>query len=253
MNEELAPSGFMRYAPDGHFIFAAFASAFLLKVPVIVSLLPFVALIREQLLRPEFSALLSKPDEEEIFDLIGTLIQKLSSSSIAIDDRHTPKLYARFLATLLGKYRRDGQGATVGRLQTIPPSSMGGPGNGGGGMGGGGGEYQQFSVAQEQSGYQSAGYQPTPPQQPQTPIYRPEATYAAGAGPIQFGNDLEYYSFEYGNGNGNVNGVVGSPGGADVEMLASIQALKNPEWWQGMLMPGYVLYLFYRSDIDNSS
>ncbi len=97
MNEELAPSGFMRYAPDGHFIFAAFASAFLLKVPVIVSLLPFVALIREQLLRPEFSALLSKPDEEEIFDLIGTLIQKLSSSSIAIDDRHTPKLYARFL------------------------------------------------------------------------------------------------------------------------------------------------------------
>lgn len=222
MNEELAPSGFMRYAPDGHFIFAAFASAFLLK-----------------LLRPEFSALLSKPDEDEIFDLIGTLIQKLSSSSIAIDDRHTPKLYARFLATLLGKYRRDGQGATVGRLQTIPPSSMGGPGSGGGGMGGGGGEYQQFSVAQEQSGYHPASYQPTQQQQPQTPIYRPEATYAAGAGPIQFGNDLEYYSFEYGNGAVNGNGVVGSPGAADVDMLASIQALKNPEWWQGMLMPGF--------------
>ncbi|KAK0440559.1 hypothetical protein EV421DRAFT_779645 [Armillaria borealis] len=92
---------------------------------------------------------------------------------------------------------------------------------------------------QEQSGYHPAGYQPTQQQQPQTPIYRPEATYAAGAGPIQFGNDLEYYSFEYGNGAVNGNGVVGSPGSADVDMLASIQALKNPEWWQGMLMPGF--------------
>jgi hypothetical protein len=32
MNDDLVPSGFMRYAPDGHFIFASFASAFLLKV-----------------------------------------------------------------------------------------------------------------------------------------------------------------------------------------------------------------------------
>ncbi|KAL1755599.1 fungal-specific transcription factor domain-containing protein, partial [Schizophyllum commune] len=31
MVDKLAPSGYMRYAPDGHFIFASFASAFLLK------------------------------------------------------------------------------------------------------------------------------------------------------------------------------------------------------------------------------
>ena len=30
--DNLGPSGYFRYAPDGHFVFAAFASAFLLKV-----------------------------------------------------------------------------------------------------------------------------------------------------------------------------------------------------------------------------
>ena len=30
--DTLAPSGYFRYAPDGHFVFASFASAFLLKV-----------------------------------------------------------------------------------------------------------------------------------------------------------------------------------------------------------------------------
>ena len=37
MVEKLAPSGYMRYAPDGHFIFASFASAFLLKVNHLLS------------------------------------------------------------------------------------------------------------------------------------------------------------------------------------------------------------------------
>ncbi|PBK98373.1 hypothetical protein ARMGADRAFT_574936 [Armillaria gallica] len=39
---------------------------------------------------------------------------------------------------------------------------------------------------------------------------------------------LNRFSFEYGNGNVSGNGVIGSPGGAKVDMLVSIQALKNP-------------------------
>lgn len=62
---------------------------------------------------------MTKGQENNIFDLIGRLIQILSSSRIAIDDRHTPKLYARFLAGLLSRHRRDG--TTVGRLQPVPP------------------------------------------------------------------------------------------------------------------------------------
>ncbi|KAK0214589.1 hypothetical protein IW262DRAFT_1466364 [Armillaria fumosa] len=80
-----------------------------------------------KLLRPEFSALLTKPDEDDISDLIGIPIQKPSSSSIAIDERHTPKLHVRFLAIVLGKYRHDARErlSDVYRL-----SLLGGPGNG---------------------------------------------------------------------------------------------------------------------------
>jgi hypothetical protein len=73
---------------------------------------------------------LTKGQENNIFDLIGRLIQTLSSPKIAIDDRHTPKLYARFLAGLLSGHRRDG--AAVGRSQAVPPPEspvFGGGGN----------------------------------------------------------------------------------------------------------------------------
>ncbi|KAF8197112.1 fungal-specific transcription factor domain-containing protein [Pholiota molesta] len=204
MIEGLAPSGYMRYAPDGHFVFASFASAFLLK-----------------LLRPEFSSFLVKEQENEIFDLIGRLIQTLSSPKIAIDDRHTPKLYARFLAGLLSRHRRDG--ATVGRLQTNPPPqnqihSSDAP---------------QISTMTSVMSTRSGG-----PSSDlalgstslvnhigvDTPIYRPEATFAASTGQISFGTD-----FDMGYG-----GTF-----SDEEMLATMQAIKNPAWWDTMMMPGF--------------
>jgi hypothetical protein len=57
-----------------------------------------------------------------------------------------------------------------------------------------------------------------------TPIYRPEATYA---GPIQFGSEMDLGT--------------GLPG--EEQMLAAMQALKNPAWWDNMMMPGLVLFL----------
>ncbi|KAF9524196.1 fungal-specific transcription factor domain-containing protein [Crepidotus variabilis] len=207
MIDGLAPSGYMRFAPDGHFVFASFASAFLLK-----------------LLKPEFSAFLAKEQENEIFDLIGRLIQTLSSPKIAIDDRHTPKLYARFLAGLLSRHRRDG--ATVGRLQTVPPPhnqpSSGGPSSA---------SMSSFSVARPSGGPQQSqqgyGQGPSNVSQPaDTPIYMPEATFAAGSGgPIQFASDFEM--------------AYGGSGFSEEEMLATMQAIKNPSWWSNMMMPGF--------------
>ena len=52
----------------------------------------------------------------------------LNSPEIAIDDRHTPKLHARFLAGLLSRHRRDV--ATSGTLhppQPPPNQSIPGP------------------------------------------------------------------------------------------------------------------------------
>ncbi|PBK66466.1 hypothetical protein ARMSODRAFT_851481, partial [Armillaria solidipes] len=102
MNENLAPSGFMRYAPDHHFMCSAFAAVFLFK-----------------LVRPEFLFLLDKADKDESVKLIEILISKLSSSDIAVDDRHTPKLYARFLAAVLDKYQQSQETAS-GSSQTAP-------------------------------------------------------------------------------------------------------------------------------------
>ncbi|KAJ6479456.1 hypothetical protein C8R47DRAFT_983369, partial [Mycena vitilis] len=97
--ESLTPTGFMHYSPDGHFFRAAFAAAFLLK-----------------LLQPEFAHMMSDVKESQVYDLIGRLIQTLSSQDIAIDDHHIPKLYARFLSRLVLRHRRD----TV-TLRTQPP------------------------------------------------------------------------------------------------------------------------------------
>ncbi|KAG1853069.1 hypothetical protein F4604DRAFT_1933338 [Suillus subluteus] len=104
MIEVLAPSGLMRAAPDGHFVFASFASAFMLK-----------------LLRPEFAQLLTRQMEDEIYELIGCLITTLQD--VAIDERHTAHLYARFIASLLTRHRKGG-GSVGGRLQHVPPQGQ---------------------------------------------------------------------------------------------------------------------------------
>ncbi|KAF7291885.1 hypothetical protein MIND_01213800 [Mycena indigotica] len=212
MVEGLTPTGFMRYAPDGHFIFAAFASAFLMK-----------------LLRPEFSQLMAKEEENEVFDLIGRLIQTLSSPEIAIDDRHTPKLYARFLAGLLSKHRRDG-GATVGRLHPNAPPT------------------QQSSASTPTASSSMSDYRPlstnstfsTSPMasvgsygqqhqytEYQTPAYRHESTYSPQRYHVQapFSPEVD---LEFGMGAAD-----------DDQMLAAMQALKNPAWWDNMMMPGF--------------
>ncbi|KAK7682019.1 hypothetical protein QCA50_014983 [Cerrena zonata] len=111
MIHELAPCGFMRYSPDGHFVFATFASAFLLK-----------------LLRRDFIPFITNQRRDEIFNLIGGLIDVLNSPEIAVDERHTPRLHARFLAQLLGKHRRNVSRVDPSRPPYPPQGQMaGGP------------------------------------------------------------------------------------------------------------------------------
>jgi hypothetical protein len=88
MINDMAAQPYLRYAPDGHLVYASFASAFLLK-----------------LLRHKFVHLLPEESRSRIIPLVERLIRALSDSSVAIDDSHTPKIYARFLAGLLHKHR----------------------------------------------------------------------------------------------------------------------------------------------------
>ena len=45
--------------------------------------------------------------EQDIYDTIERLVATFGAPSIAIDERHTPKLYSDFLGRLLAKHRRD--------------------------------------------------------------------------------------------------------------------------------------------------
>jgi len=214
MIEDLAPSGYMRYAPDGHFVFASFASAFLLK-----------------LLRPEFSHFMSRERETEVFDLINTLIQTLSSSKIAIDDRHTPKLYARFLAGLLGQHRRGGP--TTGRLHPQPPPQNqipGGSGLGYSSHASSASHQSTFSISSQphvgdQQSHQQSRYRFAAKGEP---VYRPDASFALGSGVIEFDSNLT-------DGTSPNYGV----GQLDEDALAAMQTLKSPSFWQTMMMPGF--------------
>ncbi|KIJ56407.1 hypothetical protein M422DRAFT_23685 [Sphaerobolus stellatus SS14] len=86
VRDKMAPLGCMRYCPEAYFVFTGFAAAFLLKI-----------------LRPKFSFMMRHRAglEKEIIALIQSLITLLGSDEVAIDNRHTPKLYARFLAGLV--------------------------------------------------------------------------------------------------------------------------------------------------------
>jgi len=55
--------------------------------------------------------------------VIERLISTIGSPQISIDERHTPKLYSRFLASLLARHKRDG--AAQGRMhQQGPPTDQ---------------------------------------------------------------------------------------------------------------------------------
>jgi hypothetical protein len=58
-----------------------------------------------------------------------------------------------------------------------------------------------------------------------TPIYVPEATISTSTSQIRFDADYEM----------SFSGTVFS----EEEMLATMQAIKNPAWWQNMMMPGF--------------
>ncbi|KIP02098.1 hypothetical protein PHLGIDRAFT_26729 [Phlebiopsis gigantea 11061_1 CR5-6] len=205
--DSLAPSGFMRYAPDSHFVFGTFASAFLLK-----------------LLKPEFLShnFISKQQESEIFQLIHNLIQTLQSPEIAIDERHAPRLHARFLTGLLSRYKRDV--ATTGRLHTQPPPTQDQYNRVSQVMPGQQGQAapQQQTFSTMPSGSSSDHGMGTSHSSPDSmlaePVYEPETAYTAGAGPLDFDSAAM-------SGEGDVVGA--------------LRILNTPAYWSDMMTPGF--------------
>ncbi|KAF8634663.1 hypothetical protein AX15_000766 [Amanita polypyramis BW_CC] len=206
MIEGLIPSGYMRYAPDGHFIFASFASAFLLK-----------------LLRPEFSHFLSKDEEMDIFVLISRLIQTLSSPKISIDDKHIPKLYARFLAGLLARHRKEGIASGYHHPASAPHNPMPPPEGPTLTIQDSSADGVSFTVPQFQDhgAMRNNFMYNTFDQQSDINAYGPDATFSDSAIPIIIDNNSVENNIPEG------------------ELLATMQAIKNPTWWENMMLPGF--------------
>jgi transcriptional regulatory protein LEU3 len=55
-------------------------------------------------LRPKFLHLLNENEQDEIVRDVDRLIDVLRSKGVALDGRHTPALYSRFLSSLLDKH-----------------------------------------------------------------------------------------------------------------------------------------------------
>jgi len=75
---------YIRHGPEAQSVFVAFAAAFLVK-----------------LLQPKFAAYIDAAKRASIRSRVQSVIDFFSNPEIAIDNRHGPKLYARFLKGLL--------------------------------------------------------------------------------------------------------------------------------------------------------
>ncbi|KAF8071700.1 hypothetical protein FPV67DRAFT_1482356 [Lyophyllum atratum] len=89
---------YFRHGPEAQSVFVTFASAFLVK-----------------LLQPKFNTYLTVEKRLEIREVVQRVVDLLGSEEIAIDDRHGPKLYAKFLKGLLA--------APMARVDPAPPSN----------------------------------------------------------------------------------------------------------------------------------
>lgn len=203
-------------------------------IPIVISSI--------QLLRPEFAQLLTRQMEDEIFELIGRLITTLQD--LAIDERHTPHLYARFLASLLMRHRKGG-GAISGHLHYIPPesqvshhsqplnlpphASLSSSGYSGAAVPGTSQQGHDNNIMQMSLNKGN----PTSPPQALTPPST-TTTYRAG----------DYCNFQPPITTGEVRNEDSDLGMSDVlsenGALAAMHAL-NDAWWRNMMMPGYVL------------
>jgi hypothetical protein len=107
---------YWRHGPEAQSVFVTFASAFLVKVTKYLSnqfhrrILTFFGY---QLLQPKFASYVSQEMRTEIRQLVQSVIDLLGSPAVAIDDRHGPKLYSRFLEKLLNKPMAISPGATT--------------------------------------------------------------------------------------------------------------------------------------------
>ncbi|CAE6465310.1 unnamed protein product [Rhizoctonia solani] len=105
-NEDLPIYEYHRYSPDGHWMWSVFAAAFLIKLAKPRSVQP-----------PHLT--MTETQRETALALVDTFIHTLERS--AVDERHSPALYARFLKRIMGQPARVNVGGSQAGNQTSGP------------------------------------------------------------------------------------------------------------------------------------
>ncbi|KZT54039.1 hypothetical protein CALCODRAFT_527825, partial [Calocera cornea HHB12733] len=215
----LAKTEYFSFAPDGHFLFVAFASAFLLK-----------------LLRPEFLPLLADTQQAHIVSMITSVVEVFNS--VAIDNMHTPRLYARFLQTLLEK-RHSLQEETNGPQSALEPPNAtetvvhvnGAAPQESAGLAAEAGP--TITVTED---VQALAAVPTSEEtsalRPITPLVYVEGSISGTVSTV--GDETEVPASTFGGSLFNLDDMEN-----DADYLASMRALNNSNWSSNMLLPGW--------------
>jgi len=173
----------------------------------------------------------------KIFDLIGRLIQTLNSPEVAIDNKHTPKLHAKFLAALLTKHHQDSNQDRLTQAP-LPPSKHSvswNPTSYEGQPQPSGSSAQYFrpgsgttqSTSMPQGGFDNVSYASDPNLSSQ-----PGDSFPQGTPQYQLHMSDSVVAAQD-------NAVNAMAGLSEEEMLATLRAIGNPNWWSNVMMPGY--------------
>jgi len=212
------------------------------------------------MLRKDPVPLLDEEQCQRVIELIERLIETLRSKQVAVDERHAPMLYSRFLSNLLAKHRvveeepqphLNGQRATPATtgqqaptraegvpaspsIEIVPPQ----PDRGDGNMQGFDNDFGAFDPTPNPLSHQQQQQQ-----QPQAPQVQDQTFSALGTfPPSSFDSSNLSAATSTVHPESTVHGSqyddsMAIP--ADDFMLAPMYAVDNPGFWDHGMMPGF--------------
>lgn len=163
------------------------------------------------MLRQEYQHLITNTERDRIVSLVTRVIDTLGSRDISIDDKHTPKLYSRFLSTMLARQQQAAKEARNRTRRPSPAKPLSGSGSG------------------QQNNMQLAMQTQVSPEHSHQQLQAVAPVHNAG-------ELLQPYEF---SDAGTETTMERHDELAADEMLAGMHALDNPAWWSNVMMPGY--------------
>jgi hypothetical protein len=172
-------------------------------------------------LHNKYSAYLSPEKRWEIRELVQSVADLLGSAEVAIDDRHSPKLYSRFLTGLLATPMAHVDGASANGSQRKPPR-------------------RAASASSESESFSHNSSSPISPATPASNFARetsPVVHFVAAATPPSFSpynNSPAQGSTEL-----NINDWFPTPLSFDTELVQSMQSVQESVWGQDVAVAGF--------------